>query len=239
MVTLDARPRVRVVGATLQVSDVESEAIITRLAGKGVLSGKASGDADLTSRGATLNQILDQLSGKLSVKVVKGTVIGYDVRNMLLNWLNKYVYKKTVHTPFDGLDAAFTIDKGLARTSGIELTGPSISIMAKGAARLSTRQIDYRSRLSVVPPPKGYGIPVRITGLWTGPKVRPDVWAWISGSSGLESVAAASALPELKDPELDALLKRALEKAGPGRALDPDAALPLKVLSGELELEKN
>lgn len=232
-VSVDAREPSPAFELDVALDKVAVEKVVRSAGQRDTLRGTMSARASLSGSGVSQNDVVASLKGKVSGEVRNGVIVGYDVRRIVRPFANRN-YNPQSTTPFEIIKAEFAIADGLARSPSIQLDGPAIRIRADGTANLRTSAIDYRSQLSLVPPPSNFSLPLKILGTWKKIKAALDwarlatQWTGPSPFDGLESTRKAG----VGDAELDKLLGELVAKGG-GRSLPPDGAALMRELTGK------
>jgi AsmA protein len=216
---LDAKPGVPAFTASLKLDDVDVHSLMTDLGFEGYVSGKTTGEAELSGAGRSEQDLVSSLKGRAKARVGQGVVVGYDVKKAIETW-RLPPYDPKARTPFERIDADVKLDKGIAQSTVMQLSGPVVGATADGVARLPTRQLDYNARVSF---PNWWSIAVRIFGPFTQLKYDVD---WFSTLFSRQTPAATRmAVAEgldLKDAELAGMLEGALKKAEASPTRSPD-----------------
>jgi uncharacterized protein involved in outer membrane biogenesis len=226
---VDARPSVPTHKTSVTATNVEALDILEDLGVTGVLTGKASLEAELSGAVSSSRQLISSLSGQLKARVNQGAIVGYDFRNMYGWPIRKPIYDPNVRTVFNRLEANVTVDDGVARSSDLQLDGPIIGGNADGTAQLASRQLDAHARLTRHPLAFLLGTFFgRICCAWHSLKFEllPDHSPMRSLAP--ESTATDIERLDLDDPELAPLMKRVLENPEARRALGPAATETLQ-----------
>jgi AsmA protein len=216
---LDAKPGVPTFAASVSVDDVDVHGLLSDLGYEGYVDGKTTGEAEVSGAGRNERDVVSSLKGRLTARVGKGVVVGYDVKRAIETW-KLPPYNAAASTPFERIDADLKMDKGVAQSTVMELAGPVVGAKADGTARLLTRQLDYNARVSF---PNWWSIAVRIFGPFTQLKYDVDWWSTLFSrqTPAATRMSVAQGL-NLKDPELAGMLERAIEKAESTPTRSPD-----------------
>src|SRR5919201_1961360 len=106
------------------------------------------------------------------------------IRSLTSSPLSGWQESEAKSTDLTQLSASFTIDKGQAQTTDLNLVGPLVRMTGAGTIDLATRQIGFRVEPKLVMTtegqgragdPVGFGIPVVIEGPWAEPRIYPDM----------------------------------------------------------------
>ncbi len=235
---INARERVPQIEARLKGEGVDLYALSAALGMTPVIDGDTSVEADIKTRGTTQKQLVEGLSGTVKTNMPQGHVLGYDLGNItittLLRWLTgNREYDPERRTPISGLKADLTIDKGVVKDSQVVMGGPLLGVTAEGTVGLIDQRIDYRGKARIAS--WFSGLPFKIFGDLSRPTFQPDLnLASVfsrspAGEPTLSEIIAAAEIKE--DAELALLIGRVLQKAG-ADGLDPATTAALNALQG-------
>ena len=180
-ITLDSR------GATTlsvdeQLTGIDMARLLANTAGKGRLSGKATLNLKATARGADVDAMLKTLTGHLDVNLADGALEGIDVgyelslAQALIDKSAAPARASTGRTPFQAFKLSSQITNGVAETHDLTIASQAIKVAGEGSANLGTKGIDFKLLASVVTAPaKNTDIPLKVTGTYANPTVRPDI----------------------------------------------------------------
>ena len=160
------------VGGAVNASGVELQTLLTDLAGISRFTGQADANVDLLGAGNSVHAIMNSLSGKGAISTGRGTIKGIDLDSLMRQGL-----ATGGTTVFDSLTATFNVDKGILYNEDLLLKLPVISATGEGRVGLGARDIDYlfTPKTGGAEVEGGIVIPVRISGPWSDPKIRPDM----------------------------------------------------------------
>ncbi|MGC1496838.1 MAG: AsmA family protein [Sulfitobacter sp.] len=164
------------VGGKLTALGVEMQPLLTDAAGLSRFSGKGDAEVSFLGVGGNVDTIMRSLKGNGAVKVGRGAIEGIDLDKLLGSF---DVEGGT--TVFDSLGAKFTIDGGVLRNDDLLMLLPNFNATGTGQVNLGAQTLDY----TVVPKAlrvnggRGLAVPVRISGPWADPKIKPDLKAAI------------------------------------------------------------
>ena len=160
------------VGGAVKASGVELQTLLTDLVGVSRFTGKADANMDLLGAGNSVHAIMNSLSGKGGISTGRGTIKGIDLDSLMRQGL-----ATGGTTVFDSLTATFDVEKGNLYNKDLLLKLPVISATGEGRVGLGARDIDYlfTPKTGGADVQGGIVIPVRISGPWSDPKIRPDM----------------------------------------------------------------
>lgn len=162
------------VGGAMQALNVQMNPLLTDLAGLTRFSGQGDAELSFLGVGQSVDAIMQSLSGKGAVKVGRGTIEGIDLDALLGSF---DVQGGT--TVFDSLGANFTMDAGVLRNDDLLLLLPNFNATGAGQVNLGAQTLDYTvtPKALRVNGDRGLAVPVRITGPWADPSIKPDLKA--------------------------------------------------------------
>ncbi len=162
------------------------------------LSGLLSLNTRLNTLGNTTSALLNNLQGSGNLSLVKGVLKGVDVNYWLKqgvsfldkglkNGLGKLLLDaktNTNQTPFEDMQASFTIYNGVLNNQDLKLTSSDFFAKGNGSINLPQQSINYRVFAALNPSSKqilskaltsNQQIPILITGSLDNPKVQLDM----------------------------------------------------------------
>jgi AsmA protein len=183
-ITLDTRGAVPTLSVDEHLTGVDMARLLAGSAQKGRLSGRATLNLKATARGATVDACLKTLSGHLDANLVDGALQGIDVAyemgraQALIDKSAPPPRENTGHTPFEVFETSAQILNGVAQTHDLTIASSALRVSGQGSANLSTKAIDFKLSAAVVSAPARItDIPLKVTGTYTDPTVRPDIEA--------------------------------------------------------------
>ncbi|GGH22950.1 AsmA protein [Cribrihabitans marinus] len=184
------------VGGDLSIEAIELNDALPVLAGIDKLHGEISGRLDFLGVGQSEAAIMRSLSGSGRVSVGKGFFSGFDLEELVRSGGGN-----GGSTVFDGLTASFTMREGNLFNSDLELMIKGKRVAGEGRVGLGARDLDYTLLPEATHNGRPLRIPVRLTGPWSDPRIRPDL-----------SRALQERIDEEVDKQKDALEAEAKEK---------------------------
>lgn len=155
--------------------------------GFGGLTGRLSPSLSVTAAGGTLAELVSTLKGQASFRTVAGEIKGIDlpaafgkVANAILDGWGR---DERRNTPFEALSATFIIADGIAETSNLILSSPSLSFTGKGEVDLLRQALDLKvdpqiplsTSTEAAPQFATFPVPIQVKGPWTAPRIYPDM----------------------------------------------------------------
>ncbi|MDR4308164.1 AsmA family protein [Chelatococcus sambhunathii] len=153
------------------VTDIAFDEALAAVVKHPQMSGTLTGELAVAGAGGSVADFVADLSGKASGKLVDGALekIGRS-RTLALAGLGRRMDVSTA-------DAAFRIEKGIARTSDISIVGDDARFALAGAASLVDRDVKLKG--VVRPTAGGWAVPVTLEGPLSSPKLRPDLGDYV------------------------------------------------------------
>jgi len=210
--TVDTRQREAVVAGTFAMAGVNSLALTKGVSGFDWLSGRADASIEIAGGGEALDDIAKTLTGKAHMTVASGAIEGLDLPMIVSDAkegnLKKWEREAGRSTPFDKLEANFVIEKGIASTEDLSLTGPNVAMSGEGRTDLVRGRLNYRlkTKVTALTPEqaptadaaKGEGkgeeraalaVPLVIKGDWDKPEISPDLENALKDTDSLAGTA--------------------------------------------------
>jgi AsmA protein len=183
-ITLDSRGAVPTLSVDEHLTGVDMARLLAGSAQKGRLSGRATLNLKATARGATVDACLKTLSGHLDANLADGALEGIDVAyemgraQALIDKSAAPPRENTGHTPFEVFQTSAQILNGVAQTHDLTIASSALKVSGQGSANLSSKAIDFKLLAAVATAPaRTTDIPLKVTGTYTDPAVRPDIEA--------------------------------------------------------------
>jgi AsmA protein len=183
-ITLDSRGAIPTLSLDEHLSGVDMARLLANTAQKGRLSGRANVNLKATARGEALDAMLKTLNGHLDANLADGALEGIDVgyeislAQALINRSPTPAGQSTRKTPFQAFKVSAQITNGIAETHDLTITSQVLKVSGQGNANLSSKAIDFKLLTRVTTAPsRNTDIPLKVTGSYTDPTVRPDIEA--------------------------------------------------------------
>jgi len=185
------RPAVPRLTMDEHMSGIDIARLMKEYADSERLSGKGNLDVKLAASGRNGDALLKTLTGTISTNLVDGAVEGIDVwyaiaqAQSLIQKRQLAAVTNTRRTAFDTFRASADVVDGVATTRDLAIASQLLQIKGQGSTSLVTQALDYTITTTVLKTPPGADegtaqlaratIPVRITGTFADPKIRPDL----------------------------------------------------------------
>jgi len=204
-ITLDHRGATPTLSMDEHLSGVDMTRLLAGTSYKGRLTGRGNVNVKATARGAALNAVMQTLNGHFDANLADGALegvdLGYEVSlaQALVKHTAAPARSNPVRTKFDAVKMSAEITNGVAKTSDLTISSPVMRVTGQGSANLVNKAIDFQMVASFLKSPgaSAADIPLKITGTYVDPTVRPDTQALAKG--------------ELKQKLQDVLKKNGLE----------------------------
>ena len=162
--------------------------LLSSLAEFDKIDGKMQAKIAAKSGGGSQHAIMANMSGTAFLIFQDGQIRGLNIaqmiRNLTASTLSGWQEQKEQATDLTQLAASFKIERGQATTTDLNLIGPLVKVTGAGTIDLGTKQIGFRVEPQLVmttegqgrtSDPVGFGIPVILSGPWSGPRIYPDM----------------------------------------------------------------
>ncbi|MCF8075224.1 MAG: AsmA family protein [Desulfotignum sp.] len=220
---VDVRKKSPVTRINLDLNGIQAGPLIRDAVEKDLISGTLTGEAVLTMAGDTADQIKKTLDGNGKMTFTDGAIEGIDIAGMVRNAAAKAGLGQPVaekpRTDFAELTFPFSVGQGIFNIMDAGLKSPLLRVKAGGQAYLLKEELDIRVEPKLVGTLKGQGdtadrsgimVPLRVTGPFASPKIRPDLAGLLGG--GLPDKEKIKELIDTK--KLPATDTKSLEEEG-------------------------
>jgi AsmA protein len=188
-ITVDTRGAAPALSLDEHLSGIDMARLLANTSYKGRLSGHGNVDLKATARGAALDPVLKSLNGHFDANLTGGAIEGMDI-GYELGAAQALIHREaptgtnTKRTAFDAFKMSAEITNGVAKTSDLLISSPVLRVKGQGSANLPTKAIDFQVVASLLRSPTSTvaDIPMKITGTYVDPTVRPDVDALAKGA---------------------------------------------------------
>ena len=189
------------VGGNLTAQGVQMRDLLEDAAGVTRFSGDGTAALSFLGSGQSLDAIMRSLSGNGTLSMGRGTIAGIDLDALLGS-----VDAEGGSTVFDSMEATFDIAQGVLRNDDLLMLLPNFNATGAGQVNLGARTLDYTftpKALRVNASRGGLAVPVRITGPWADPQIKPDLRAAIDLNFAEEKQQAEDKVREKIQEELN------------------------------------
>jgi AsmA protein len=204
-ITVDRRGATPTLSMDEHLKGVDMARLLAGTSYKGRMSGRGNVNVKATARGGGFNAFMQTLDGHFDANLADGALEGVDVgyeiglAQALIKHTAEPARSNPARTKFDTCKASAEITNGIAKTSDLTISSAALRVTGQGSTNLVNKGIDFQMMASVLTAPgvSVADIPLKITGTYVDPRVRPDTEALAKG--------------ELKQRLRDVLKKNGLE----------------------------
>jgi AsmA protein len=188
---LDMRASVPQLTMDEHMTGIDIAALMKDYADTKKLSGRGNLNVKLAASGRSGDALLRTLNGRLDTNLEDGAVEGIDIwyaiaqAQSLIQKRQLASAQNSRRTVFETFKASADVVNGVATTQDLTIDSQLLRITGQGSTNLVTQALDYRVTATVLKAPPGAdagiaqleraSIPVKITGTFADPKVRPDL----------------------------------------------------------------
>ncbi len=213
-----------------RLTGVHLEPLLKDAMGKAPATGTATAEVRLRAIGSDPEALLATLAGDGRFAIQDGALTGVDVGGVLrdaealLHGRPAAARGAGDKTDFSEITGTFQVAKGVVANRDLAGKAPLLRLAGRGEANLVKQQLDYLLTATVVESRTGQGgkevadlkgipIPIRVTGPFAAPQVRPDLREVVKGQAGkvVEKRVRKEIRKRLKD-HVPEQLQRDLEK---------------------------
>jgi len=189
-ITFDSREAIPALSLDEHLSGIDVGKLAAAESRKVHVSGHGNVDLKATAHGAAADAIMKTLTGRFDLNVENGALEGMDLGFQLaraeavLSRQSAAAVTDTGRTKFDALKLSAEIVNGVATTKDLIIASPVIKVTGEGSANLPTQALDFALLADTLKSVSGtpLKIPVKVTGTFSNPAVRPDVEALAKGA---------------------------------------------------------
>lgn len=188
VISLDASGTEPTIATNITLDGIDAREFLRAASGMNWLAGRGRLNLALTGRGASQQDIVETLGGKVEIALADGAISGFNVagalRSISEGKLSGIKTSPSEKTDFSELTATFSLINGNAQNNDLRLISPLLRAGGEGSIDLPRREIDYLLKPKIVASLEGQGatgdasgleIPVRISGPWAKPSYQPDL----------------------------------------------------------------
>ena len=206
--TLDERGAVALVSMDEHLSGVDMSRLLAQGALKGRVSGHGNVNLKATARGMDADSLFMQtLNGHFDANLADGALEGVDLgyvlaqAQALVKHTDAPARSNPARTRFDAFKMSAEITNGMAKTKDIVISSPALRVTGQGNVSLPTKALDLALLATVLKAPgaSAADIPLKITGTYVDPTVRPDAEALAKGAIKQKRAGRAARRTAWKD----------------------------------------
>lgn len=189
-VRVDTRPATPTLSIAQTFSHIDMNALLGDFAKTRRLSGRGSLVLDISAQGTGGDALMKSLRGKASASLAGGAIEGIDLwhgiaqAQSLIQNRRLAATSNTKRTTFDSFRLSADILEGVATTQDLTVLSPQLRVTGKGSTNLVTQALDFGLDVTVLKAPVVdeallgpltlATIPVKVSGSFAEPKIRPD-----------------------------------------------------------------
>lgn len=205
--TADGSGQIPNVAIKANIDKLALQPLMQAAAGFDMLQGQGDIAIDIKGQGATLEALMNSLAGAGNFNFAEGTLRGVDLPELARSAANALKNKsiplsafgESKSTKFNALNASFNMKDGVAAMADLKLDTSVMTVSGGGSLDIG----DQKLSLSLYPElknknegVKGYGLPVKLAGSWTGVNLSID-FDWLAQRA--VSDARARVTSEIED----------------------------------------
>ena len=185
---LDASGEEPHAAAQFEIADVRGLPLLTDTADFDHLDGRIHAKFDLRARGESLKGWVSTLDGKVGVRLENGSIRGVSLAKLVCqltaNTLEGWQENGADGTGLDLLTATFRLERGVATTGDLRVSGRLVRVTGAGSVDLLNKTLEFKTDPKLVLSTRapggsedalGLGVPVIVHGQWSNPQIYPDV----------------------------------------------------------------
>ena len=184
---LDGKANPPALQFTVNGQDLAADKALPAAVGFGDMSGKLSPSLSVSATGGTLAEMISTLKGQASLRIVSGAIKAVDLPavfgKVATAILDGWGRDQKLSTSFEALSATFTVADGIAQTTNLILTSPSLTFTGKGEVDVLRQAIDLKvdpqlaaaSSTAAAPQFATFPVAIQVKGPWVGPRIYPDM----------------------------------------------------------------
>ncbi|MEY4762833.1 MAG: hypothetical protein RLZZ200_2689 [Pseudomonadota bacterium] len=189
-VRMDARSATPVMALDHSLNGIDVAALLNEFAKTKRLSGRGTIAMNVTAQGSGGDALMKTLRGTASANLTGGAVEGVDLwygiaqAQSLLQQRSLSATPNTKRTTFETFKASADIVEGVAMTKDLAIVSQQLRVTGQGSTNLVTQALDYALEVTILKSPAAEEaalsqytlatIPVKVSGSFEDPKVRPD-----------------------------------------------------------------
>lgn len=205
--TVDATGATPTFHQVLDMAGLRAERFLGEVMGISGVTSSGSVRLDITARGSSENAIVRSLAGRSTIAFGPGRISGVDL-GLVARLLQSTAGLLTgatgggAKTDFTALSASFTLQDGVARTTDLRMSTPSLAITGAGSIDLASRRIDFHLDPKAPLGVAGVnlfdlGVPFHVTGPLDNPSFAAEPVGFAKGlvEQGVQLPAKALGVP--------------------------------------------
>ena len=187
--TLDQRSAVLALSVDEHLTGVDLARLLANSSEKGRASGRANVTMKMLAHGTSSDLIMKTMDGHVDANITDGALEGIDLAyelgtaQVLIDRQSPAPPANTKRTKFDAFKVTADIVNGVATTKDLTISSSVFKVLGQGSINLPTKGLNLNMTASVLKAPTTtmVDIPLKITGTYSDPTVRPDMEALAKG----------------------------------------------------------
>jgi AsmA protein len=187
-ITWDQRGTTPALSMDEHLTGIDMARLLAGTPQKNRLSGHATLTLKASANGGSAEAILNTLNGHLDANLAEGAIEGIDLAydvNVAQALIERAAptRENSGRTRFDAFKMSSQITNGVAETHDLVIASQLLRVTGQGTANLSSKALNLQLQASILAAPsaKAIDIPVKVTGTYIDPRVKPDVEAIAKG----------------------------------------------------------
>ena len=189
-IAIDGAAKTPSVAGSFRLAGLDALAFLTDAMGFTRVEGTGNFAFDLQASGNSTAALTRSLSGKGSVDVQNGAILGINIPKMLQSLSVQALtgwQPSNDKTKFTQFGATFNADKGIVTNNDLMIAGPQFQLSGAGTIDLPAETISYRLAAKIANKNgklQDFAAPVLIQGPLTKPRIFPDVKGILENPQG-------------------------------------------------------
>jgi len=188
-VTLDRSGAMPVLSIDEHLRDIDVGRLLAATSSKGRMSGRGTVNLKATARGTGMPSMMRTLDGHFDANLAGGALEGLDL-DYELGRARAFIHhdpdpmkSNPPRTKFDEFRLSAQITNGVAVTKDLSIASPMLRVTGRGSTNLVNKGIDLNLLASLMESPGASiaDVPLKLTGTFANPTVRPDLDAFAKG----------------------------------------------------------
>lgn len=188
-VTYDQRSAVPALSLDEHLTGVDLARLLANSGEKGRASGRANVVMKILAHGTSSDTVMKTMDGHFDANITDGALEGVDLAyelgtaQALIDRQSPAPPANTKRTKFDAFKVTADIVSGVATTKDLTISSPVFKVLGQGSINLPTKGLNLNMTASILKAPTTtmVDIPLKITGTYSDPTVRPDMEALAKG----------------------------------------------------------
>jgi AsmA protein len=211
------------------MTDIDIAALMKDYADSNLLSGKGNIDMKFAATGTSSEALIKSLTGTAGLNLQQGAVEGFDVwhaigeAQSLIKNRQLSGAPNNKRTTFETFKATAELVNGVATNKDLTIASQLLRITGSGIVNLVSTELDYNVTAAVLRAPpdadsdiaalEKAAIPVKVTGTFTDPKIRPDLAGLVKAEVQKVVDEKKEEVKEKVEAEVDKAKDKAVDKA--------------------------